>query len=550
MAETIARPGEIYAAIETGDPAQVERTLERRPELVHAPDPRLFLRRLSPIERAAMQGDWDLVEPFLRRGANPFDRWPHNVISPCAFTVARDEGHLDLAARLEAWTLAAWAEGRWGQAPDSLPLHRAVYHGSRPLAEALLKAGMPADSEDDKGQRPIHLALYKGAGGSYRRPRQRIPDLRMAELLVAHGAEVDLWVACGLGDPAGIARILEQDPEALHREFGKERGCRSPLALAVYAGCEDVAYGLLRRGCRTGLGDALGWAVGRRRERLGLALLDAGAELDPSAYDGPDPVHTPRLYARALALPGFPPLNHRFRHRNYAELRGALHASADVPATALEIIGMSAWHGRPEAMAIGLEALSVRGIPITAEQGLGWIHSLMRTHNRYGSFEDFRRCLHLLLQAGTRVDAEAGESREWGQPEIGTPLQGLPEAVYLTRPAGSDHDSTEWDDQDDGAKRVEWARLLLAHGARLDLRDAQGRTPLQAAAACGDQDLVALYCDWEPGPTRADAETSRDRARDQGLDQVARYLESWLDSGPGRAALGRGTGALPASAAP
>lgn len=511
-ASAAADPRAVYTAVESGDVARLEALLQERPELVDASDPRPshYLRRFSPIGFAAHLGNWELVKPFLDRGVDPFAGFHINVVVPSAFGMAWDEGHFEVAARLEDWAVQGVREGQYPRrkegesreerlAAQDRALRQAVYHGALRLARALLEAGAPADTRDAQGVRPLHLALFKGHGGAFRRPWQRRPDLRMAELLVSQGAQVDLWAACGMADYAAIDRLLRENPALLDAEPDFDRRGKYPLYIAIYARHDEVVYGLLRRGCKKGLNDAFGAAVGQGRERLSLALLAAGAEMDLGISESMDPVRTPRLYAEAQKLPGFPSMNYLLRHRRFDQIRDILN---EHPERAEDAYGMGLWWGRFEAVKMALEK---RG-PLTPDQGIGAIHSLMRSHNRLGSFEDYLACLELVLQAGARADAVAGPelnllsfTGDFRIPETGTPLHWVPRAVSLGRPAGSDADGTEWDDQDDAAKRVRWAETLLRHGGRLDLLDAQGRTPVDVAAACVDEGLLALYASWKAG---------------------------------------------------
>ena len=77
-------------------------------------------------------------------------------------------------------------------------LHLAVQHHCRQLARALLDQGADPNARNKWGQRPIDLAVYASSGAL--RPYETRPNGIMIELLIQAGVEIDLWLACVLGE--------------------------------------------------------------------------------------------------------------------------------------------------------------------------------------------------------------------------------------------------------------------------------------------------------------------------------------------------------------
>jgi len=97
----------------------------------------------------------------------------------------------------------------------------------------------------------------------------------------------------------------------------------------------------------------------------------------------------------------------------------------------------------------------------------------LKSTNRYGGTALIPACHHghvdtVRLLLGTRIDVDHVNDLGW---------TALLEAVILG---------------DGGARHTEIVRLLIAHGARLDLADRQGVTPLSHAQQRGQAAIAAL----------------------------------------------------------
>jgi ankyrin repeat protein len=112
------------------------------------------------------------------------------------------------------------------------PLTMACFSNRPALVEALLELGADPNRRSDWKMgpwSPLHCAIFRRDG-------------RLAELLLAHGATMDVHTAAGLGRHDEVVRLLDMDPAGVLERGGD--GC-FPLH---FADTTDVAQLLLDRG--------------------------------------------------------------------------------------------------------------------------------------------------------------------------------------------------------------------------------------------------------------------------------------------------------------
>ncbi len=234
---------------------------------------------MSPLHRAAMQGDKELVELLL---AKDVDVNAVNALYNGAYTpllLAAYHRHSEIAelliahgAKVDIFTAAALddaqrVETMLKENPKLInvrhqnwatPLHEAASRGAVRVTELLLARGADVNVTADWGWTPLHLAArYQGPGHK-----------DVVELLLAHGADVTL----------------------------KEKYCgRSPLHWAIYGNKNDLAEILLSKGADANAKDAEGQtllcdAVERENTELVSLLLSKGSDANAQGSKGQTPL--------------------------------------------------------------------------------------------------------------------------------------------------------------------------------------------------------------------------------------------------------------------
>jgi len=388
----------IMRASADGDARAVSALLHDDATLADARDHRGW----TPLHHAARHGHLPVAETLLARGADPdaaddADNWTPLLL-------ALHHRHDDLATRLRAagatlgltTATSAGATTRVAEIIDRLgletgwetrgsPLHHAAYFGHAGIVAFLLERGadVNARSRNQFRNTALHCAALNGhvdtarvllaagadvhavdgEGGSplhnvVKYPHSpRLNDTALIDLLLAHGARVDLA-----------------------NELGE-----TPLLWAATRGEARLAQPLLVRGARL---DACCAA--------GLGMLDVLAELDAGERARPGvstltPLHTAAWGGSAEAV------------------RFLLHSGVDINARGGWFGGtplhVAAWYGRREMVHL----LLALGADVNARAGQGWtaLH-LFRFPWWTPAGADQRRIARLLLVRGGEADAANG----------------------------------------------------------------------------------------------------------------------------------------------
>ncbi len=309
-------------AAQAGDVERVEMLLKKNPDLATAKNHPQHGRR--PIHYAAREGHAEVVKILLEAGASPaVGIWPNREASQ-PLTLARERGHTEVVALMEAWMNTEHGTTSRGvefcdaarmrefekvrfmldrepavinesDTSGNTALHYAVSHMQFDLVTDLLTAGADVTIRNAENELPIHRALFRGNDPGRKKPAYR----EIAELLLEHAADYDIWVASALGDVEGVRKMLEADPGLANYQCGRvnnKNASTYPLAMAAREGHLEVVDLLLdsgadvdtkceRNGTVAHISGALIYALERKHFDVAERLMDRGARTDAPPND-------------------------------------------------------------------------------------------------------------------------------------------------------------------------------------------------------------------------------------------------------------------------
>ena len=530
-----ATPAGICEAAKQGDTQLVISILDEKPELIFVDNPHNWgrvdhageLRDVSltkPVEIAAFFGHSDLVAALLRRAgdATQYEAPIGGYFDALAIALVKEDQEVvdaivaDVARRVNINPeLRNYADKQ-----GNTLMHFAARSGHLPLIKILLQRGAAPDRTNQQGARPIHLVIDQN------------PEA--ATLLLAHGAEFDLWTAVTLDESNRARELLEADRMLANKHFlphEPESGNGFPLVRAAERGNIELVQLLLDSGARVdadhhppidnphGMGLPIYSAVVNRHFDVAHRLLDHGASIDSAGYcmlplvdvlygmtqksqhpsTPPTDQEASRLFQRVLTLGGNPSLFAHVSEKNYVVLAALLHYCPSSPiddwTTDVSVFdgiaSAASWLGEEEAMRL---CDQIRPELLSPTLAFKYLEQAIRSHNRNGNFNNYKAIISLMLERG--ADPNAGLNVEgldlknlpWPQEkQIGTPLHWLSTDFLEYQSYGTCPDLPNMDDL------LELAELFLLHGTQIDARHPlTHHSPLSLAVKNGHQDYVAF----------------------------------------------------------
>ena len=207
-----------------------------------------------PLHQAALVGSDDVIRALLNRGGDVTAR---DVIDRTPLHVATEQGHTEAALLL----IAAGADVGAVDKDGETPLHLAARAGDEEVVRAMLAGPAPLNVKDSFGLTPLHWAVRKEHYG-------------VGDILLAHGAEHDIYTAAGMGDLAVAEALLAEDPALAGAKLGP---LGTPLHWAVRGGHPKLVRLLLEKGAPPDELDGAGETALRlatwRGDRESVALL-------------------------------------------------------------------------------------------------------------------------------------------------------------------------------------------------------------------------------------------------------------------------------------
>ncbi len=403
-----------------------------------------------------------------------------------------------------------------GASPDQAtrlgvrPLHLAIENADSASVQLLLEAGADPDSADGTGETCLMKAARSGNPG-------------ILASLLEHGATVDLrdqghgqtalMVAARTGDRAAVALLLARGADAdAQTRAGEVPAFRLPSSNAGSKGAGIVRGGWPDRGERDpvpGAKTALLYAAREGHLEVARQLLDAGADIEKADANGVTPLLMALINGQ-LAVADL--LVDRGADVRAADWYGQTPLFLAVDWRNVDVGGPTRDNGVDRAAALALVGkIIARGADVNARTkesppqrrwitrlgSLSWVDFTGQTALLRAALAGDVTVMRLLLQHGadariatfggtTPLMAAAGINWTVAQTFDEGP-QALLEAVRLCIEQGNDVNAVN----SMGLQAIHGAanrhgstaivQLLVDHGARVDVRDKEGRTPLDWA---------------------------------------------------------------------
>jgi ankyrin repeat protein len=412
--------------------------------------------------------------------------------------------HLTLFCSLLLASAAAQAQS---------PLANSIQNGERAAALAAIEDGADVNATQGDGTTPLHWAVYK-------------VDRELVAELIEHGAKADvtnkygsspLAEAVKLGDLELVRQLLDAGADV---ESPNGDG-QTALMLAAHIGALDIAKLLVERGADVNAKEAwrdqtaLIWAVDGNFPELTQFLIDNGADVNVRASANEwDSQITSEPRAQYRPVGGLTVLIYAARSGCSRCVRSLVAAGADIDRptpegmtplmiaidntsfdTARVLLDAGAnphvwdWYGRT-ALYIATDMSSFRG---------------RQPHPSASSETSATDLVRLLLEAGANPNAQLNmhrPSRGGNNGRFADELLNTGTTPLLRAAIGMD---------------VEAARLLLEHGALVDLPSVHGITPLMAAAG------------HSSGRGFGDQRQNADQAQAQAIELIDMFLAAGAD---------------------
>ena len=468
----------------------------------------------APLAIAAMERDFDSVRALLaERGADVNALGPYDT--PALHWLVRVE-EIELTKTL----LAAGADPNFATSLGLLPLHLAIENGDTDMVKLLLDNGADPARPDRTGESPLIMAARAGSTD-------------IVELLLQHGVDVDarepafnqnaLMVATR-SDVAAVTRLLVEHGADVNAQSnaGAVPDFRLPASNAGSKGIGIVRGGWPERGDRSPIGGAktpLLYATRSGNLEQTRLLVEAGAGLEQADENGLTPLLNAILNASVANLDR--PNDRHIEVARYLIEQGANVNAMDfygetplwaaVELRNLDMSGPAADNGIDRAAALDLitllldkgadpNARTKEQVPehrwITRIGNLSWVDFTGQTPFLRAALSGDVSTMKLLVEKGadTNIATYAGTTPLMAAAGINWVVSqtfdegqdALLEAVKYAHSLGNDVNAVNsmgLTAMHGAANRGSDAiiRWLAANGARLDVSDLQGRTPVDWA---------------------------------------------------------------------
>jgi uncharacterized protein len=366
------------------------------------------------------------------------------------------------------------------------PVADRIQSGDRRAALAMIADGMDVNKAQPDGTTPLHWAAYR-------------VDQELVQRLLKRGARADIVNRYGASPLAEAARAADATIVAMLLEAGADANAgnedgQTALMLAARTGNVAVAELLVRHGADVNRRErfkdqsAVMWAAGENQPEMVAFLVSKGADLNvrAKATDWPTQIsNEPRVQYRPTG--GLTPLLYAAR----AGCLGCVKAMVDA--------GADKDRPNPDGMTPMMMALD-NGFPAVAKYLLDRGAS-PHTWDWWG-----RTPLYIAVTMRGGLDSRSGprspESLDFVKAALDAGVDPNAQLAFKEPSRGGRDNRFRDDLLTTGATPLlraaqtfdnDVVRLLLAHGAEVDLPNASGVTPFMAAAGIGTRNTNSAF---------------------------------------------------------
>jgi len=474
----------LHMVVSLALPAEVAKVLVSRGADVNARNK----QGNSALLDAVKETNQSLVTTLLLLGANPF-AGNNQDESPLSESIKAGTENL-------GWLIT---ESNRGLRDDNgnTALHLAVRLGDYPAAVAyLISVGSNPNERNKKGQSPLHLAL-------------EAKNLVVAQALFKAGADLYLL------DNAGLSPLTQvfQSPAAFADAFftedvveAKDSAKNTPLFHTAFQANLPMAQLLLKKGAAVRAQNLAGQTPLHEAVRLGnvplaALFLKAGASVNQADTQGNTPLHNLVLFDSLdmgeLLLASGADLGAKNREGRTvlqeAVRRGLIKASAWLIKKGSDPNTRDTLGRTPLFDAVQAGSADLVKLLITSGAGVNLRDATGSTVAHQAAAATSQPVSDLLLGAGADLFAENAS----GQTPVVVALKASPEnwkVFFSAKNVNSQNNQgqTALHLAAQGGVSASAVQFLVSLGADLQMRNKDGKTPADAAAAAGRTDLAAI----------------------------------------------------------
>jgi ankyrin repeat protein len=245
----------LIKGIDAGDLGKVKKLLALNRNLLEASC--FCTDSRGPLLEATLVSNIEIMRYLLEQGADvnaKVEQAEGQFAGATALHMAAEYGTPDMVELLVSYGANVNAIDGQGFTPLAMAASRAKpgppVEPDNAIIEHLISSGADVNARGESGLSALTMAVmmqgyWKGQPQD-ERAEPRLKSLQQTiELLLASGAQKDIFSAAGLGDTERVAAILEQDPSTVsaRRAFGME-----PLQMAAMGGHRETVRLLVERG--------------------------------------------------------------------------------------------------------------------------------------------------------------------------------------------------------------------------------------------------------------------------------------------------------------